>query len=833
MCRHMHQGLETGRVVPLGQMALYPAAPVAALLVFGIALHEVLPTVSRYTLGSAAVFVALALLLFRFGRVSSLLIGVAIFLAGAALADLHHFRFPSNYVVHFASDAPRLAMLELDIDQAPRILSGFGQFRSLPPKQVTTARVLRIKGNDGWIDAQGGILVQISQPHPRLAQGQIVRVMGSLQRPSPAMNPGQFDWASYYRQQGVLASINIPYAENVQILAEHSPGVLAWLREKSRRLLAAGYTMDRSLDHALTRALLLGDNDPELRDVQEQFRRTGTSHHLAISGLHVAVLGGVVFFFCRLLRLSPRACAWTMMIFVGLYGAVAMPSPPVIRSVLLTIGFGVGILSKRSINALQVLCVCAMAMLCWNPMDLYNAGFQLSYGTVLGLIVISPLVKNWLHDPENQIVAQQKNLRGLRRRTWLKLRTIVVTSMIAWLVSLPLIAYHFEQLNPWAIIAGIALAPFVFLALIGGFCKVMLSIFWPGLSARWAWAAFGPMSLMRRVLGGLAKLPGSDVPLPAPSIPVIIVFYGLLLLPFLPWKPVARRKKLRWISPLLAFLLIVVYPLHARWSFFGPTFQETRVTLLAIGAGQCCVIAPPSAPASLIDVGSVSLGDDLVRKSLAPFLRQQGRREVSRIFMTHGDYDHISSVYETMQAYDVREVLSSPHFRRHASESPATEALLDTLDRNGESPRQVSRGDRIDLGGDVKVSVLWPTIDTDFNSNNCGLVLKLASAGRTIILPADIQDPAMKELLKNPQQLKCDVLIAPHHGSSEGLTAAFVSACDPKYIVSSNDRTLSQKQVRFEQIIGDRPLFRTNRDGALTIVIRSDGRLSIRTHLQR
>src|SRR5205814_10716250 len=134
-------------------------------------------------------------------------------------------------------------------------------------------------------------------------------------------------------EQRILASIDLPHAANISILARPGPGILDQLRSGARWALELGFRKEHAVDHALLRALVLGDSDPMLRDVQDEFIRTGTSHHLAISGMHVAVLGSLVYFFCRVLMLSPRKAAWTGMIFVVLYGAVALPSPPVIRSV--------------------------------------------------------------------------------------------------------------------------------------------------------------------------------------------------------------------------------------------------------------------------------------------------------------------------------------------------------------------------------------------------------------------------------------------------------------------------------------------------------------------
>jgi competence protein ComEC len=300
------------------------------------------------------------------------------------------------------------------------------------------------------VDSGGDILLQIIQPHPRLQARQRLEALGMLQRPAPAMNPGQFDWAHYYRDQRILASFQVPQSTNIHILDPGRRTPLDWLRDQARRLLAAGFPAERALDHALLRALLLGDPDPQLHDVQEKFQETGTSHHLAISGMHVAVLGGFVFLFCRLLCLSPRVTGVVVTSFVLLYGAVALPSAPVVRSVLLCAAVGLGLVSRRSLDALQLLAACVLAMLIYRPLDLYNAGFQLSFGTVLGLILFTKPVlagMRTLRDDPDVIVARsfQTPTRWSIATGWVDgaFMQSLAAGLVAWLVSMPLIAWHF------------------------------------------------------------------------------------------------------------------------------------------------------------------------------------------------------------------------------------------------------------------------------------------------------------------------------------------------------------------------------------------------------
>jgi competence protein ComEC len=399
---------------------------------------------------------------------------------------------------------------------------------------------------------------------------------------------------------------------------------------------------------------------------------------------------------------------------------------------------------------------------------------------------------------------------------------------------MPLIAFHFEQLNPWAVVAGIVLAPIVMMALVGGLLKVLLSLLWPGLSGAWAAMAGLPVGWMRTVVDWLAALPGGDVPVPPPPVLLILGFYGLLL-PML-WP--CHRAGLRWClrgGRVAVLALIVALPFQVGFTARGAGAGTTRVTLLSVGAGQCAVVEPPSGRTVIIDAGSTGM-TDLVARCLGPYLRHRRCTSIDTVAVSHPDYDHFSAVAEVVHAYGVREVLTSSHFAEQARRSPAAESLLETLADAHRPPRLVARGQVIPLGRDTSLEVLWPPADAPARAaqNDESLVLKLTHAGRSILFTGDIQDVAMAGLLREPDKLRADVLVAPHHGSCEKLTADFVRAVSPAYIVSSNDRSLTSKQREFDRIAAaalatDHPLLRTHRCGAVSVTFDASGRAAVET----
>jgi competence protein ComEC len=816
----------------VGTFVARPALPVVLLFILGIALHAHLPIAPLSWIAAIVACAIAGAATLRWCYASSLFIAVSILLCGLTIAQVEGFYYPADHIAAYATDQTRLAQLELQIDHEPRLLADPFSPHPMPPKQVVTAEVKRVKTWNGWVDARGQILVQIAQPHPRLAISQRVRVLGTLERPSPATNPGQFDWAKYYREQRVLASVHVPLAQNIQIISTSAPGPLDLIRSQSRRLLSAGFGAEQSLDHALLRALLLGDNDPELRDVQEQFKRTGTSHHLSVSGMHVAVLSGFVYLICRIVRIRPRAAVIVTMIFAIVYAIAALPAPPIVRSVLLCAFVGIGIASRRSIDKIQLLSLSVLAMLIYHPLDLLNSGFQLSAGTVLGLMVFAKPAMEFFarfSRPPPDPMARQPGI-PLRAAAWCEnwLCDAFAVGIVAWIISMPLVAFHFEQINVWAIPASIILAPIVFFGLVGGLLKIVLTLLWPSLAPLWATIAAQPIIWIRHVVQWLGLLPLNAYPLPQIPVWVLLAAYAIMLLALVP----TRRPKLQLLlrfSPIAAILFTVLFPLHAIRAAIHR--DELSLTLLSVGAGQCAVLDSPSGRTVMIDAGSATLSD-VLRKCIAPYLRDRGCTSVDTMMLTHSDYDHISAAGSVAGVFDVREVLVGNRFREHAQSSPPAEALLRTFDALDVPPRVVLPGERIPLGRGAEVEVLWPPArGLQLSSNDSAIVARIHFGGRTILITGDIQEQAERELLKHPDLLKSDVLIAPHHGSSESTTAMFVKAVDPAIVLCSNDRTLTGKQRRFEPMVAGRSLYRTHKCGAITLRIGANGDMEVETFL--
>jgi len=341
----------------------------------------------------------------------------------------------------------------------------------------------------------------------------------------------------------------------------------------------------------------------------------------------------------------------------------------------------------------------------------------------------------------------------------------------------------------------------------------------------------GPIACMRHAIEMLDRFPGATVMVSPPPIWLLVGYYGLTLLFFVP----IRRIALRWLARAAstgacAALLLLPNVAGGVPTAATPPRQPLRITLVSVGAGQTAIVRATANHAVFVDVGSSTISD-VARGLVLPCLRAEGCTNVNGIFLSHGDFDHISGAAEIFQRFDEPVVYTSPHFGRHAVGDAAAEALLRTLDRAGRPPTIIHRGDHLDLGNGASIDVLWPPVDCDMNSNNCGLVLKLRFAGEAVLFPADIQEPPERELLKHPEQLRADMLVAPHHGSAEITTGDFIRAVHPKYILASNGYKLTHKQRVFDVVAEDYPVYRTSRCGAIDVTIEPSGEIEIQTFL--
>ena len=347
---------------------------------------------------------------------------------------------------------------------------------------------------------------------------------------------------------------------------------------------------------------------------------------------------------------------------------------------------------RRSIDSLQLLGVAALGLLTFRPLEFYSAGFQLTFVVVLGLLVLTPpfakMAWQKFRDPDMEVLLQIGRLSPARR-IWREIRRrtieLAVAGIVAAVVSLPLVAYHFEQINSWSVPVDLVLLPVTLAALVLGFIKIAMTAILPFTAPVWAAIAEVPLSILRTAHHGRRTCRARTFPSARPPVWWIVLFY-LLLIAFciVMFAPQTRRRRVRVASRFGfggAWGMSLLLPVLVGFSPRGGAGGDLRIIVLSVGAGQCIAVEPPAGNVVFMDAGSSTLSDPL-RTVIAPFLRHEGRSSIDEIFLSHGDFDHINAAEGLMSNYHPRDVIASPFMAKHGDASSTCRRLLAALCAN-------------------------------------------------------------------------------------------------------------------------------------------------------
>jgi competence protein ComEC len=343
----------------------------------------------------------------------------------------------------------------------------------------------------------------------------------------------------------------VNHAEGVVPTGETAMPYLLSVRQWVRRLISDGFDSRLlqngdhrgSLDRAILCQLILGDRDPLGKATGDEFAQSGTMWQLGISGLHIAIVAGLIGLIGRLLRCSPRSSLLAAAVAAVAYAAVADSGQASWRATLVCVVASCGLLSRRSVDATQVFCVCLLAMLLVSPMQAFDAATQIGVAAVVGLLIWSGPVREmaqWIPRDDVDVAVWAASMGRGQVTRWAALLSglraagrwslgVLAASMVAFASTAPVIAYHFNEVSPWTPLASLLLLPFTVAAMVGGLAKWMLTLLWPGGAAIWAWTAAAPVDLLRQVVAWLATWPGAQVKVGAITVWTPIACWTMLI----------------------------------------------------------------------------------------------------------------------------------------------------------------------------------------------------------------------------------------------------------------------------------------------------------------
>ena len=636
---------------------------------------------------------------------------------------------------------------------------------------------------------------------PLPVDGQQVAFTGQVLHPQGQVNLHGFDFRRYLLSQGI--SLQISGARDM-VFQEPVLEEAASLRLRVRKAL--GGRLDALFGETggpLARALLLGHREGLEEDTQEDFRRAGIAHLLAVSGLHVGLLALFLTGLIKPLRLPPLIRLLLLGSLLFIYCALLDFRPSVLRASILSVLLLSGRLFRRRVDPLTSLAAAFLLNLLLRPLDLMNLGFQLSFLAVLGIILLGDRLASFLGAR-----AWYVRMHPLGQ----KLLTAYGVTLAASLMTLVPLVNSFHRFS----LLGILISPLAIgltgLFMLGALILLLLSFPLMG------WAAFLGQGLnlaaqvFLRDLARLADLPFAAFTLPRFSPLFAAAWYALLLLGT---RYVVLRRGVRTAAAAALALALILLPLL-------PGDPSLRYVLLSSGfADSALILDGPHT--TVIDTGEHP-GD------LMNLLYAEGRR-IDRLIITHLHQDHAGGLQQVLDSGIMVEELLLPHGALDAQGAAAWAPLLHQAEAAGARLRYLGKGDVL-TSPRVQGEVRWPVHGAMYPgrpANQGSLVIYWDLDGVGLLSPGDISANYAPYALRPAQVLK-----TAHHGGRADNPPGLLAQVQPQLaLITASTRQADRYQASREHLdsLGALTLV-TGETGAITLRIEG-GQVHLSQHLQQ
>ena len=686
------------------------------------------------------------------------------------------------------------------------------------------------------------------EPQPVLSYGEVVRMDGKIQLPSPAQNPGQFDYAHYLKTKGVAYVMYLapgkwgPFQDasschseppvgdeesmgKTKILrsaqddnARHGSFFLRWSYGLKRWAEDSLYTYLPYPQNALLDGILLGERASLPDEMVESFFLTGTIHILAVSGMITAFLAGLFFTLFRALQFKRKWAAALTLVALLFFIFVTGAHPPVCRAGLFSALALLAVLWEKRVHSGALLLVTAFILLAVNPFVLEDLSFQISFLATAGLMVMA----SWM----------MEKLAWL----WKPVAFLITSTTAAQLAVWVLIIFCFNQISLYSIFSNLLIVPLALFSAAAGVTLLAGAAIHPALGTLFGAACELPLKLLAFLAKGLAKLPWAEWVVASPPLPWVLAFHVLLLFTFLCYWPghLPENPSESWKRRRAIFLKGRQIALGA-WALFilgtggvvlARSFspQPLRVIFLSVGHGNAVVLRSPQGKVLVVDGGKETHGPDRYNLVVS-YLRHEGVGRVEAVLDTHPDEDHVGGLVNLLWAYPVRTAYEGTQAQ---ADTRVYERFKQAIRDRRVTLRTLREGDSLKELDPAQVTVLHPSDNYTPKlkaDNNRSLVSLVSYGGVHFILPGDLEKDGLLKLFRDNRPFpKVDWLMAPHHGRRSGEPLLCAKGFEPRFVVLSDWRDYPEDHQIFQSQVPGAVIFSTAEEGAIEVEISSDGK---------
>lgn len=646
----------------------------------------------------------------------------------------------------------------------------------------------------------------------QLKIGNKISAVGKMSKFIKPGNLGQFNEWAYYKTLRIDYKI---FVKQYRIKDNSYDPLDHRLFQLRQRITQVYQNLLNEKEAGLISAMLLGEKSLLEEDINALYQRNGASHLLVISGIHIHFIGTLIFGLLRLARMNHLAASSITTIFLYCYGLMTGFGVSTNRAVVMMV---IGLFAKvigRTYDVLTALAISALLILVQSPMQIYNAGFLLSYGAVIGIAFVA--------DAFRQFMEAQWDLKGLKLINGFVLSFNISFSVN--LVTFPIILYYFYEVPLYSVFLNILIVPLSSLLILlpilgalGGSIHLLAGRF-----------LIGGASFILKVYEALCKffenLPESVQIMGKPTILQLSIYYMLLLIGLYLIKKYKDKKYLLFVC--LLFGIIIVRPPQ----------RDLEITFLDVGQGDGIFIRTPTNTTYLIDGGSSDVSG-VGKYRIITFLKAKGIRKVDYAIMTHTDKDHISGLVELIESSRQKNGIAIEHLVLPHIEAidEVYISLVQLAEKQGIKVVYIEKGDVL-KDGRMRITCLHPYLDFMPESKNAySTVLSLEYGAFKALFTGDLEGEGEIEVLHSPYLLDYNILKVAHHGSKNSTSQEFLEKIKPEIAVISCGKGNSYGHPSVELVErlkeAGSQIYNTVYSGAITVL--TDGKkIRIKVFLEK
>lgn len=666
---------------------------------------------------------------------------------------------------------------------------------------------------------------------PNVKIGNIIKVRGKLRQFEEAANKGNFDSRKYYLSLGFYGKIE---AGTIEVINSDYSGIRQGLYELRMEIIERleklcsdnnGIFSIINNKNGIIGAIILGDKTDIDSDIKELYSVSGIAHILAISGLHISFIGMAIY---RLLRrrfrfLFSAAVSIPVVLSFGIMSGFGIST---IRAIIMFILKIIGEVLGRKYDAITAISLAGLVLLVQNPFVVCNSGFQMSFGAIIAIVLILPIVEEILNT-DNKIIK------------------VLSANFTISLVMNPILAWNYYELPTFSFLLNIVVVPLMSVVIVSSIVGIFCSCIMFGFGKAVIFPGCGILELYTFLCNIINKSSVASIVVGQPKVTIIIVYYAILLVVLFGLKNIRtkytraekerniikketglvlekkakKERRIKGQNVKLRLACIVGFLLLNCLIYYIPN-QGFYITFINVGQGDGILIYGDNGTKVMVDGGSTS-EKQVAKNCIVPYLKAEGIGTIDYSIITHTDKDHISGILEILENNNSNRIriknLVMPDINM---KDDTYNELIEKAKLKKINVLYIKKGDTLSLGK-TKIKCIYPeTTTTASDKNDYCTVLSVKNKTSKILLTGDISKE-IEEKIKDDIEENYTVLKVAHHGSNYSSSEKFLKKVNPKYSIISVGKNNSYGHPGNETMERLRKqggvIYRTDEKGGITI----------------